>query len=188
MHHHAYLRYAVLSILFLLHLCTAAVPRAPQDTELQPDCNAPFTGDLLGLSSDSEVFLESNADFAERSIRWTDYMRPDYSIVVIPATVQDVQKLVSGVLLENLVCHLVNRLRLLQVEYAGRCRVPFLGTSAQHGFDTTLAEIKNGLAIDLSKFRSVDVNAEQSTMTVGGGVRFLDIYDPLYEAGKEASE
>lgn len=90
--------------------------------------------------------------------------------------------------LKHLVCRPVNCSRLLQVRYARQCGVPFLGSSAQHGFDTTLAEIRNGLAIDLSKFRSVDVDAERSTMTVGGGVRFLDVYDPLYAAGKEASE
>jgi hypothetical protein len=201
MRHHRHLKSTVLSVVLLqhLHLCTAVVPRGPQSTELQGgrrvDCDAPFSADLLGLSSGSEVFLESDADFAQRSIRWTDYMRPDYAIVVQPATVGDVQKLVSGVHYPRRsipgrmpACHVFECSRLLQVRYAGRCQIPFLGTSAQHGFDTTLAQIQNGLAIDLSKFRSVNVNARQSTMTVGGGVRFRDVYDPLFAAGKEASK
>lgn len=100
MYQHGWLRHAALSIVLLLHLCAAAAPRPRQNTELQDgrpvDCNARFSADLLDLSSGSEVFLESDADFAQQSIRWTDYMRPDYSIVVKPATVEDVQKLVSG--------------------------------------------------------------------------------------------
>ena len=111
MHHHRWLRHAVLSFVLLLHLCTAAAPRARQDTELQAgrpvDCNVPFSADLLDLSPGSEVFLESDSDFAQRSIRWTDYMRPGYSIVVKPATVLDVQKLVSGVHHPGVETHLV---------------------------------------------------------------------------------
>jgi FAD/FMN-containing dehydrogenase len=63
-----------------------------------------------------------------------------------------------------------------------------LASSAQHGFSITLAELHNGLEIDLSAFRKVSVDAEQSTMTVGGGVRFMDVFDPVFNAGKEISE
>lgn len=39
----------------------------------------------------------------------------------------------------------------------------------------------------MSAFRNVSVNAKDSTLTVGGGVRFLDVFDPVFEAGKEIS-
>lgn len=43
------------------------------------------------------------------------------------------------------------------------------------------------MEIDLSAFRNVTVNAEQNTLTVGGGVRFMDVFDPVFNAGKEIS-
>lgn len=39
----------------------------------------------------------------------------------------------------------------------------------------------------MSTFRNFSVNAEDSTLTVGGGVRFLDVFDPVFDAGKEIS-
>lgn len=39
----------------------------------------------------------------------------------------------------------------------------------------------------MSAFRNVLVNGEDSTLTVGGGVRFLDVFDPVFDAGKEIS-
>lgn len=40
----------------------------------------------------------------------------------------------------------------------------------------------------MSALRNVSVDAEQSTLTVGGGVRFLDVFDPVFDAGKEISK
>ena len=40
----------------------------------------------------------------------------------------------------------------------------------------------------MSAFRNVSVNAEENTLTVGGGVRFLDVFDPVFNAGKEISK
>jgi hypothetical protein len=43
------------------------------------------------------------------------------------------------------------------------------------------------MEIDLSTFRNVSVDAEKNTLTVGGGVRFLNVFDPVFNAGKEIS-
>jgi hypothetical protein len=75
----------------------------------------------------------------------------------------------------------------IQVRFATRCNIPFLASSGQHGFDIELAELQNGMEIDLSAFRNVSVNAEKNTLTVGGGVRSLDVLDPVFNAGKEIS-
>lgn len=40
----------------------------------------------------------------------------------------------------------------------------------------------------MSAFRNVFVDAEANTLTIGGGVRFLDIFDPVFDAGKEISK
>lgn len=75
----------------------------------------------------------------------------------------------------------------IQVSFASSCDIPFLGSSGRHGFSTDLGKLHHGIEIDMSAFRNVSVNAKDSTLTVGGGVRFLDVFDPVFDAGKEIS-
>ncbi|KOS21702.1 6-hydroxy-D-nicotine oxidase [Escovopsis weberi] len=44
-----------------------------------------------------------------------------------------------------------------------------------------------GIEIDMSAFRNVSVDAANNLLTVGGGARFLDVFDPVFNAGKEIS-
>lgn len=74
---------------------------------------------------------------------------------------------------------------VLQVNYASNNSIPFLGTGGGHGYSTTTSALQNGLDIDLSGFNTVSVDDSASKMTIGGGVRFRDILDPVYAAGKE---
>ncbi|KAI5917507.1 hypothetical protein F4810DRAFT_717655 [Camillea tinctor] len=48
-------------------------------------------------------------------------------------------------------------------------------------------ESQNGLAIDLSQLDSVDIDQDVETLTVGGGGRVSQIFDPVYNAGFEPS-
>ena len=66
--------------------------------------------------------------------------------------------------------------------------MPFLATGGGHGFTTTFGGLKNGLELDLGFFRNVTLNTSTSTMTIGGAVIFREIYDILYDAGKEISK
>ena len=66
--------------------------------------------------------------------------------------------------------------------------MPFLATGGGHGFATTFSGLENGLELDLGFFRNVTLNASTSTMTIGGAVIFREIYDILYDAGKEISK
>lgn len=63
--------------------------------------------------------------------------------------------------------------------------MPFLATGGGHGFATTFGGLEDGLELDLGFFRNVTVNSSTSTMTIGGAVIFREIYDILYDAGKE---
>lgn len=58
-------------------------------------------------------------------------------------------------------------------------------TGKRHGYTTTLRGLKDGLAIDLSRMNSINVNAAAETVTIGPGVTAGDIFDPLYNAGFE---
>ena len=60
-------------------------------------------------------------------------------------------------------------------------------TSGKHGYCSRLAQLQNGLQVDLSSLDHVKVDAESNTMTVGPGALFKDILDPLFNAGKEMS-
>ncbi|PKX95151.1 FAD-linked oxidoreductase [Aspergillus novofumigatus IBT 16806] len=139
-----------------------AAAAAPASLPQVPSCDISLAN--IGLSQDSLIFFPNSSGWESETIRWTEYMAPTYSVSVRPAHVSDVQAL---------------------VRFATRCNIPFLASSGQHGFDTELAELQNGMEIDLSAFRNVSVDAEKNTLTVGGGVRFMDVFDPVFNAGKE---
>ncbi|KAH9890257.1 hypothetical protein F4778DRAFT_378444 [Xylariomycetidae sp. FL2044] len=110
------------------------------------------------------VFPDDNEEFVARTQRWTIFQPPAYTVVISPGTETDVMQ---------------------AVELARSNNLSFLATGGRHGYTTTLGALQGGVAIDLSQLRSVDVNASTATMTVGGGVLFSDIMDPLYDAGFE---
>lgn len=119
------------------------------------------------LSQESQVVLTSDVsyltDFRKRFTAHADTC-PSYSVAVKPATEEDIQTI---------------------VRYAAENRVPFLATGGGHGYSTVLGRVRDVLNVDLSNFNSVSVDAKRNTMTVGCGTRFAQIYDPLYNAGKQ---
>jgi FAD/FMN-containing dehydrogenase len=120
---------------------------------------------LVGqLSPGAEVFYPTAADWSEVTPRWSTNDAPTFFAAIKPGTPGDVQTI---------------------VRYASRNNIPFLGTGGGHGFTTTLGELKEGLEIDLSQFNNVSVDTRNNRLTIGGSVRFGEILDPLYAAGKE---
>lgn len=75
-----------------------------------------------------------------------------------------------------------------QVKLAKALNISILGTGGRHGYTTTLQKLQNGLAIDLSKLDTVKVDQSAGTLTIGGGVRVGQIFDPVYNAGFELRE
>ncbi|KAI0003936.1 hypothetical protein F4779DRAFT_634315 [Xylariaceae sp. FL0662B] len=94
--------------------------------------------------------------------RWTDYEPPSYSAAISPATEADVVE---------------------AVKLAKKYNVPFLATGGRHGYSTTLGGMQHGIAIDLGKLNSVKIDKSAKTLTIGPGVRFRDIFDPVFKAG-----
>ena len=66
--------------------------------------------------------------------------------------------------------------------------MPFLATGGRHGTATTLGNLQNGLALDLSQLNEVSINKSAATLTVGPGVLLRDIFDPVYQAGFQVRE
>lgn len=63
--------------------------------------------------------------------------------------------------------------------------IPFLATGAGHGSSSTLARLQEGVQIDLSNFKTVQLDASKNMLQVGGAAVFSQLYDPLFQAGKE---
>ncbi|KAI1496962.1 hypothetical protein F5X99DRAFT_413572 [Biscogniauxia marginata] len=110
------------------------------------------------------IAYPGSAYFEDSTERWTIFDPPTYSAVVRPGTEADVVQV---------------------IQLAGSHKIPFLATGGRHGFGTTLGRLDEGLAIDLSGFDSVQVDADVATATVGGGATFADIYEPIFAAGYE---
>ncbi|CAH0021155.1 unnamed protein product [Clonostachys rhizophaga] len=71
------------------------------------------------------------------------------------------------------------------VKFATAHDIPFLATGGHHGYSTNLGKLFKGLAIDLSLLNSVEVFTRNATLVVGGGTRWDQVLDPVYEAGFE---
>ncbi|KAI0184711.1 hypothetical protein EV127DRAFT_443582 [Xylaria flabelliformis] len=115
-------------------------------------------------SSATTVVFPGSAAFVNATERWDIFDEPTYAAAISPATEADVVQ---------------------AVKIATSNRIPFLATGGRHGYTTTLGNLKNGLALDLSQFNTVKVDKKAGTLTVGGAVRISQIYDPVYEAGYE---
>ncbi|EMR67042.1 putative fad binding domain containing protein [Eutypa lata UCREL1] len=137
---------------------TAALPR-PSPIEIYNYLDQ-------NLSQGSDAFLASagGGNSTQITPRWNVWNPPTYVVYAKPAFDTDVQKI---------------------IQYASESGIPFLGTGGGHGFTSTLGTLDDGIDIDLGFFRGVTVDAENNRMTIGGGTVFGDVYDPLYNAGKE---
>ncbi|KFA79676.1 hypothetical protein S40288_09082 [Stachybotrys chartarum IBT 40288] len=115
-------------------------------------------------SSGTVIAYPGSQRFLNSTSRWTVFDPPTYTAVITPGTEADI----------------VQAVRIAKAN-----KVPFLATGGRHGFGTALGKLDDGIAIDLSSFDSVRVDATARTLTVGGGTRFESIYDPVYAAGFE---
>ncbi|KAL3434772.1 hypothetical protein BDV09DRAFT_185530 [Aspergillus tetrazonus] len=104
----------------------------------------------------------SEPGFMEITPRWTQYRPPAYYGAIIPATEADIQHIVR-----------------ISVEHD----IPFLATGGAHGLTTTLGQF-SGITIELSQFNIVKLDKETGQITLGGGTRYSDIYEPIFNAGK----
>ncbi|ESZ91465.1 hypothetical protein SBOR_8150 [Sclerotinia borealis F-4128] len=119
------------------------------------------------LSPGSEVWLPNEANYTSAiTQRWTIYppAEPTYLIALKPALPSDIQKI---------------------IQFASHNNIPFLATGGGHGYSATLHSCNNGIDIDLGFFHSIKLDKEASTLTIGGSVKFGELIQPLYDAGKE---
>ncbi|RYP45207.1 hypothetical protein DL768_008400 [Monosporascus sp. mg162] len=128
------------------------------------DYRALLTSPVHAWADDTIISFSNSTEFFGATDRWTIFRPPTYFAAISPATEKDVKK---------------------AVKFATSCHIPFLATGNRHGYSTTLGDLQNGLAIDLSGFKNIDIDVASETVTIGPGVTAGDIFDPLYEAGFE---
>ncbi|KAI1129659.1 FAD-binding domain-containing protein [Nemania abortiva] len=115
-------------------------------------------------STATTVEYPDSLAFVDATERWTIFKPPSYGIAITPGNEQDAAQAM-------LIAKSVNS--------------PFLATGGRHGYSTTFGGVDQGLAIDLSLLNEVQVDSSKMTLTVGGGVLFKQIFDPIYGAGFE---
>ncbi|KAI6086403.1 FAD-binding domain-containing protein [Hypoxylon rubiginosum] len=113
-------------------------------------------------SSNTTISFVGSPEFFSVTERWTTFSAPTYVAAVSPDTEEDLIKV---------------------VKLATSHKIPFLATGGRHGYTTTLGNLQNGLAIDLSRLNSLALDTTAQTLTVGPGVTVGEVFDPLYNAG-----
>ncbi|KAK1634585.1 hypothetical protein BDP81DRAFT_472904 [Colletotrichum phormii] len=108
------------------------------------------------------ISFPDTPEFTNATDRWSSYSEPTFIAGITPATEEDVEK---------------------AVKLATKHKIGFLAQGGRHGIAYSFQSLKNGWSIDLSLLRSVAVDKRAATVTVGAGVRFGEIYDPLDKAG-----
>ncbi|RFU27488.1 hypothetical protein B7463_g8856, partial [Scytalidium lignicola] len=117
------------------------------------------------LSPSAEVFYLTDSNWINETIqRWTTVGEPTFFASIKPSLVSDIQTI---------------------VKFAGGNNIQFLAMGGGHGYTTTYHSLQSGLEIDLSAFNTVSVDVVASTMTIGGGTKFRDLFQPLFSVGKE---
>ncbi|PFH62262.1 hypothetical protein XA68_14393 [Ophiocordyceps unilateralis] len=120
-----------------------------------------------GWSLNTTILFPDSPEFSKATERWTVFRPPTYRAAIRPGTAEDISKI---------------------IKLATSHKIPFLTRGAGHSYSVTLAEFQHGLALDLSQFKSIEIDSDAETLTVGPGVTFNDIFDPLYQAGFQLRE
>lgn len=148
----------------LLLSLPAASGTGPSRSPIAPQWNLT---ELFGpsLSAHASIYLGSDTNNTDHvTQRWTTHAAPSYIGTVQPATVDDVKNV---------------------VRIAARHDIPFLTTGGGHGVSVKMAQLHNGLQIDMRNFNSVRFDADSRRLTVGGSARFSDLIEPLDKAGAQ---
>ncbi|KAH7355885.1 hypothetical protein BKA66DRAFT_377034, partial [Pyrenochaeta sp. MPI-SDFR-AT-0127] len=119
------------------------------------------------LSQEAEIYLASDANWQTETIqRWTIFQpsNPVYVAAIKPVTAEDVSAI---------------------VKIAAQRNISYLATGGGHGLPISLGQVDDGISIDLSNFKTVDMDTNSETVTVGGGALFSDVIPPVLNAGYE---
>ena len=72
-----------------------------------------------------------------------------------------------------------------QVKIANENHIRFFATGGGHQAEPGYASVVDTVNIDLGSFQTKQLDAAANTFTTGPNVTFIEIFDVLYDAGKE---
>lgn len=116
------------------------------------------------LSSKALIVLPSSPQFAALNKRWENGGRPTYSVIVVPATEEDVSE---------------------SVKYANKHKLPFIAIVGGHGTWRGMDKMKDGIGIYLRNLSIIKVNPDGKSAILGGGLRVADVIEGLWKKGKQ---
>ncbi|KAJ2982722.1 hypothetical protein NUW58_g6385 [Xylaria curta] len=117
------------------------------------------------LSEGTQIASSSDPNFSSVvSPRWSSWEAPGFVAAIKPVTEGDIQQI---------------------IRIAAAHNISFLATNNGHGTGLGYGTVQNALNINLGRFNSVSIDAVNNRMTIGGGVKFVDVFKPLSDAGKE---
>ncbi|KAI1314095.1 hypothetical protein F5Y03DRAFT_389576 [Xylaria venustula] len=117
------------------------------------------------LSEGTLIASSADPDFSSVvSPRWSTWEAPGFVAAIKPVTEGDIQEI---------------------VRIAAAHNISFLATNNGHGTGLGYGTVQNALNINLGRFNSVSIDADNNRVTIGGGVKFGDLIQTLTDAGKE---
>ncbi|KAL3478001.1 hypothetical protein BJX99DRAFT_269547 [Aspergillus californicus] len=115
------------------------------------------------LSFNDSKFVKTG-EFAEAIAKWYSHQAPTYSVALSIGSEEDL---------------------VTAVKLATDHNIPFLATGGRHGYGSTLGNLQDGLALDLSPLNNMTTDAAAETLAVGPGIKLSDVFDPVFNAGYE---
>ncbi|KAJ5423902.1 FAD binding domain protein [Penicillium cf. griseofulvum] len=118
------------------------------------------------LSSEAHIYVAGDSDYDVEHVvpRWSTYKEPSYIATITPASEEDVQNIITT---------------------ASSHQIPFFVTGGGHSVKVGFAKVQNAVNIDMSNFKTIDLDMANNLVTVGSGVENGPVYDLLSSVGKE---
>ncbi|UKZ78455.1 hypothetical protein TrVFT333_006195 [Trichoderma virens FT-333] len=147
------LRVSSILALFCVLGNAVALPRGYSD-EPKFDLKPLLIDPIRKWSLNTTISFPNSPAFNASTERWTIADPPTYIAAIRPGTEEDIGKVIS-----------------------------LLDTGAGHGYSASLEAFQHGLSLDLSQWKTLKIDKKAQTLTVGPGVTFAEIFDPLFKAG-----
>ncbi|KAL6831869.1 hypothetical protein V8C40DRAFT_273301 [Trichoderma camerunense] len=147
---------------FLCVLENAVALPQGYSNEPEPDLKPLLIDPIRKWSLNTTVSFPNSPAFNASTERWTIADPPTYVAAIRPGTEDDIGKVIS---------------------LAKTKRFPFLTRGAGHGYAASLGDFQLGLSLDLSQWKHLEIDKRAQTLTVGPGITFAEIFDPLFNAG-----
>ncbi|KAL7944094.1 hypothetical protein V8C42DRAFT_327713 [Trichoderma barbatum] len=151
---------SILACIFVLGNA-AALPQGYNDVP-KLDLKPLLTDPILKWSANTTISFPNSSAFNASTERWTIADPPTYIAAIRPGTEEDIGKVLN---------------------LAKTKRFPFLTRGGGHGYAASLGSFQHGLSLDLSQWKTLKIDKKSQILTVGPGVTFAEIFDPLFKAG-----